>query len=174
MAPDNGYSSASGLKSSLSNCLFSSQTTVQYWRCYIAPSAYRCTAISSFPRAVVVTSVISLTLLPVAWFSQWILSNHSHCSLLKTAHPKCFSHRVPVSPGLSPSSSFTDQWGQQFPEWSVLLHPWFLICCSGLFFCFGPDIHFPQSDGRPNCLLCNLHLYGLPEGPVECSSATQT
>jgi hypothetical protein len=68
---------------------------------YIAPS-YRRTAISSFPRAVLVTSVIGLAFFPVAQFSRWFLSNRSRCSLLKAVHSEQFPHRVPITPGSSP------------------------------------------------------------------------
>jgi hypothetical protein len=91
--------------------------------------ANRHTAICSFLRAVLARSVIGLTFLPLAQFSLWLLFNCSRCSLLKATHPERFPHKVPVSPSLSPSSSFTDLWGQQFREQSVLQHPWLLICC---------------------------------------------
>jgi hypothetical protein len=85
-----------------------------------------------------------LTFRPMARFAWCLLSNCSCCSLLKAAHHKRFPHRVPVGPGLSPSSSFG--WCcQKFWEWSVLLHLWLLLC--RLFFCFRGDrpLHNVQS-----------------------------
>jgi hypothetical protein len=86
----------------------------------LPPSGYSSpTAISSLPKGVLVMSVIGLTFLPAARFSWWLLSNRSHCSLLKAVRPEWFPHRVPVGPGVSASSS--DRCGQNFREWSMLL-----------------------------------------------------
>jgi hypothetical protein len=98
-----------------------------------------------FPRAVFETSVIGLTFLLVAQLSRCLLSN---CSLLMATHPERFHHRVPVGPGLSPSTS--SGWcGQKFREWSTLLHLRLLLCVKSILsFLRGPtlpqcpDIHF--------------------------------
>jgi hypothetical protein len=37
-----------------------------------------------------------------------------------------------------------------------------------------PDPHFSQSNGNPDYLLCDLQLYDLPEGLVDCCSASKT
>jgi hypothetical protein len=55
-------------------------------------------------------SVIGLPFLLVPQFAQCLLSNCSCSSLLEAAHPWQFPHRVPVGPGVSQSSCFSDQW----------------------------------------------------------------
>jgi hypothetical protein len=35
------------------------------------------------------------------------------------------------------------------------------------------DFLFPQPNENPDYLLCDLQLYGLPEGPVEFTPASQ-
>jgi hypothetical protein len=126
--------------------------------------AYRRTAIF-FPRSMLATSLIGLTFLPVARFSRCLLSNCSRCSLLKAARPERFPHRVPVGPGLSLSSCWC---GRKFREWSVLSYLWLLLCEPSLLsFRRGPTppqcqvTHFPQSNGSPDYLLCDLQLESL-------------
>jgi hypothetical protein len=65
--------------------------------------AYKHTDIS-FKRAVLVTSVLGLTYLSVAWFARSLLSNFP---LLNAACAEWFSHRMPIVPGLSPLSCFS-------------------------------------------------------------------
>jgi hypothetical protein len=66
-------------------------------------------------------------------FPRCLLSNHSHCSLLKAAHPKRLPDKVPVCPGLSQSSCFSNWWRQNYLEWPVLLHLRLLLCVQSLF-----------------------------------------
>jgi hypothetical protein len=73
---------------------------------YSSQITYMHAAISSFPRAVLVTSMISPTFLPVAHFSQCLLSNCSCCSLLKAARHKQLCDKVSVGPGVLPWSIF--------------------------------------------------------------------
>jgi hypothetical protein len=129
-----------------------------------------------------VTSMIGLTFVPLARFSGCLLSNCSRCSLLKALRPNRFPHRVTVGPGVSPSSCFCDRWGQKFPEWSMLLHPVFLISCCRSLLSFRreptppqcPIPHFTQSNGSSVYLLRDLQLYGLPEDSAECALLPQT
>jgi hypothetical protein len=90
--------------------------------CHIASSwvAYKLTAISCFPVAEIVTSLIGLTFLPVACFSRRLHSNRSRCSLLKVARPERLRDKMPVGPGLSPSSC-----SKVYPrDYSVWALPW--------------------------------------------------
>lgn len=140
--------------------------------------AYRHTAISSLPRTVLVISVISLTILLVAWFSWCLLPICSHCSLHKAAHPQQLPDKVPVSPVVPPWACFPHWWGQKFWEWSVLLCLWLLLHCKwsllsfhnvqALIFWFlteDPTIHFMISSPVifPKILLDVL-------SPLRCSS----
>jgi hypothetical protein len=70
--------------------------------------AYRCTAIRSVPRAVLVTSVIGLTFLPVARFPRWLFSRCPRCSLPKAACPD----KVRACPGVPPSFCLYDPRGK--------------------------------------------------------------
>jgi hypothetical protein len=116
----------------------------------------------------------------MAQFSLCLLSNRSHCSPLKTAHPARFPHRVPVAPNLSLTSS--SGWcSQKFREWSILLHLWLLLCVPSLLLlqkgltppqC--PVTHFSQSNGSPVYIVCDHQFYGLPKDPAECCPASQT
>jgi hypothetical protein len=128
-----------------------------------------------------VTSVTGLTFLPMARFARYLLCNCSPCSVLKAARPQRYPYRVTVSPGLSPSSCFSDRWGQNCLELPMLLHLLLLLCVQSLLSfrrvptppqC--PDPHFSQSNGRTDYLLCDIPLYGLPEGLVDCCPASQT
>jgi hypothetical protein len=94
-------------------------------------NGYRCIVNSSLSRAALVMSVISFTFLPVAWFSQCLLSNCCCCccSLLKA---ECFPPKVPASRGSSPSSCFPDQWGAKYLEWPMFLHLLLLLCVQSL------------------------------------------
>jgi hypothetical protein len=68
-----------------------------------------------FSRAVLMTSVLGSTFVLVArFFPLCSLCKSSRCSLLKSARPERFPHRVSVSPGVLSSSS---GWcGQNFRE----------------------------------------------------------
>jgi hypothetical protein len=132
---------------------------------------YRCVTVPSFPRAVLVTSVIGFTFLLVAHFSQWLLSNHSCCSPLRT---KQLPDKVRANPGVSPSSCFSDRWGQNYLEWPVLLHLRLLLCVQSLLSfqrsstppqC--PVIHFLKLNGNPDYSLNNLQSKSLPEDPAD-------
>jgi hypothetical protein len=111
--------------------------------------AYRHTTIS-FPRAVLVMSVVGFTFLPVAWFSWCFLSNRSCCSFLKAACTERLPDKVPANPYVSPSPS--SSWrGRKFQEWSMLL-----LCVPSLLSfqrrptppqC--PDTHFSNPDKNP-------------------------
>jgi hypothetical protein len=82
--------------------------------------------------AVLVTSVISLTLLPMARFSHWLLSKRSHCSL-----PICskrLPHKVPVGPGVSSSSFFFAWCRHKNEEWLMILHLQLLNLCAAFSF----------------------------------------
>jgi hypothetical protein len=133
--------------------------------------AYRCATVPSIPTAMFVKSVIALTFLPVAHFSWWLFL--SNCSLLRP-------HRVPVSPGLSPSSRYFNKWGQNFLEWPMLLHLQLLLCVQSLLsFQRGPtppqshDIHFPNPDWRFKYSLHDLQHESLPENSARCPLASQ-
>lgn len=121
--------------------------------------ACRHTAISSLPRSVLVTSVISLTILPVAWFSWCLLPNCSHCSIFKAAHPQQLPDKVPVSPVVPPWACFRHWWGQKFWEWSVLLCLFLLLHCKWSLLSF-------QGGGRPLHNVQALIFLFLTEDPT--------
>jgi hypothetical protein len=115
---------------------------------YSSRMAYRHTTIYSFLRAVLATSVLGLTFLTIVRFSEKLLSSCSCCSLLKAAHPEWLPDKVPVGPGVPPSSFFPHYDAQQeanskdsafsrcaqnYLKWLVLLHLWLLICMQSLF-----------------------------------------
>jgi hypothetical protein len=110
-----------------------------------------------FTEAVLTTSVLSLTFLPVARFSRWLFSNSSRCSLLKAARPKQSPHRVPVDPGTSPSSCFSDRWRQNYLEWRCFYISGSYSVCS-LFFRFG--------GGRPLHIVLTLIFCSLMVVPT--------
>jgi hypothetical protein len=103
----------------------------------------------------------------------------SHCSLLKATHLERVPDRVPVDPGVSPSSCFSSRWwGQNSLEWPVLLHFQLLLCVQSLLLfrtapippqC--PDPHFPKLTGNPDCSLHSLQSENLPDGLLECPLA---
>jgi hypothetical protein len=114
----------------------------------------------------------------VAWFSWWLLSNCSRCFLLKAAHPEQFPCKVPVSPGLLPSFYFQLVWANLPIVINAPTSPAPTLYAVFSFVSEGANPstiswHFPQPNGSPNCSLCNLQLYGLPEALAECSPASQ-
>jgi hypothetical protein len=135
--------------------------------------AYWPTAISSFPKAVLVTCVLGLTFLPVALFSRRLLSNPSRCSILKDARPEQFPDKVPVDSDLSPSSSFSDRCRREIREWSVFLRLQFLSSVQSLLSFeqwSAPQESFDTRSsirGRiPDCSLHDLQPNGFPEDPA--------
>jgi hypothetical protein len=111
-------------------------------------------------------------------FLQCLLSNCSCCSLLKDAHPEWLPDRVPVDPGVSPSSS--SSWcGQKFWEWSKILH-FRLLFCVPLLLLFRrstppqcPVTHFSNPVGSPDCSLHDLQPNGFPKDPARCPLTLQ-
>jgi hypothetical protein len=76
--------------------------------------------VPSFPRAVLITSVIGLIFLLVAHFSRWLLFKRSRCSFYKTARPERFPYRVPVV--TYHMMQTIKIFGRcEFREWSMLL-----------------------------------------------------
>jgi hypothetical protein len=146
-----------------------SGSTIPAFRChvtlplpwgYLSWMAYRHTPISSFPRAVLAISVIGLTFFPMARLVR------SCCSLLKATHSELLPDKVPVGPGLSPSSYFSNPRGQCSLERTELLHLCLLLCVQTPFpFWRGltpwqcPVPHFSNPDGR-SCysLIANIPL----------------
>lgn len=119
-----------------------------------------------------------LTFLSVAWFFlQWLLSNPSHCSLLKVAPSKQLPCRVLVNPYASPSSSsfffsnngaklFQVAWVPNFPAYLTLN----VLVGSPISevpappYCSVPDL--PQPDGYPGCSLHKLQSESLLVKPI--------
>jgi hypothetical protein len=67
----------------------------------------RCVTIPSFPRSLLVTSLIGLTFLPIAQFlPRCLFSKRYHCSVLKAARPNRFPGRVPLVQVLAIIQSF--------------------------------------------------------------------
>jgi hypothetical protein len=126
--------------------------------------AYRQTAIYSFPRAVLETSVLGLTFLPVARFAPCLLPNSSYCSLLKAARPEWLNEKVRAGPGLSSSSSFG--WcGKKLREWAMLLHPRLLLRV---------QILFSFRRRRPLHNVQSLTLHSVMEVPTACFATSNS
>lgn len=73
--------------------------------------AYRRTVISSFLRAVSVTSAIGLAFLLVAQFSRLLLFNCSRCSFLMATRPEWFPDKLRAGTSVPPSNYFSGGWG---------------------------------------------------------------
>jgi hypothetical protein len=102
-------------------------------------SSYKHTAIYSFPRAVLVMSVIGLAFLPRGLFSLWLLTHCSCCSLLKAACPEQFADKVRAGPGVS-STSIYGCAGSNTPHH---LSRWL--------FCVGPPLRTAALVISPSC-----------------------
>jgi hypothetical protein len=87
----------------------------------------------------------------------------SRCSLLKVSRPERLTARVPVDPGVSPSSCvfilFPAVEAKLSIEWPVLPHFRFLLCMQSL---------FPFRKG-PTPLRCSVPHFPQPAGNVDCS-----
>jgi hypothetical protein len=61
----------------------------------------------------------------------WCLPSYSsRSSLLKAAHPEQFPHRMPVHPGVSPSSCFYRSVRATVARViNTSIYPWLLVCC---------------------------------------------
>jgi hypothetical protein len=141
---------------------------------YSSRMAYRRTAISSFPRAVLATSVLGLIFLPVARFSRCLLSNPFRCSLLKTDSPERLPDKVRAGPSLSPSSFFLSVRAKvprvvDAPIFMVLM---LLLVVSFFRFGGGRPLHDVLTFIFRDSSLHDLQHKSLPEDPAGCPFAS--
>jgi hypothetical protein len=128
---------------------------------------------------------LALPSFPMVWFSWWLLSNCSCCSLLKAIHPEMFPDKVRVSPVVYPSSFFSVWVGAESPMmslhtfsaawwkiWLLALRPpvWWLVwgshkmspCSPGAAPVSGLSLMPLLRLGCTQCIFSKVHPLGVP------------